>query len=233
MDAREARKYIIKTLKATKREGIEDLLLYMEDLGFFEAPASGGNHLCCDGGLCVHTANVMQMAEKLGKIFFGVKFPDVRNSLRIAAGLHDLGKCGREGHPYYVENLVKDGRPSKAEPEQKWKRSESKPFEISKELCYIDHPLRSVELATRYIDLTEDELHAIYYHDALYSSMAYWLKGHERPLQTCLHYADFWCSQFEEEKTLPKTEPAPVQEETLPESSTKEAVDDDDELPFA
>lgn len=42
---------IIRALKGTKREGMEDLLEFMEENGFFTAPCSGGNHLCKEGGL--------------------------------------------------------------------------------------------------------------------------------------------------------------------------------------
>ena len=176
-----------------------DLLNFMTDLGFLTAPASGGNHLCKDGGLLEHTVNVMQYAEKMGVAMLGgAAYNKIHNSVIIAAGLHDLGKCGREGSPYYVENMIQDGRPTKKEPEQKYKRSESKPFKISGELCHIDHPLRSVELAARYIDLTEEEEHAIFYHDGAYGSLAYDLKGHEEPLQTIIHFADFWAAQFVE-----------------------------------
>ena len=148
----------------------------------------------------IHTANVMQLAEKFGKILYGEGYRNVRNSLRISAALHDLGKCGREGMPYYTENLVKDGRPTKADPVQRYKRSDTKPYTINKDLCHIDHPLRSVELAARFIDLTEEEEHAIFYHDGMYGSLAYDLKGHEQPLQTCLHFADYWSAQFMEGK---------------------------------
>ena len=203
LSVEESKAYVIKNLKATKRPGMNKLLAYMGEIGFFTAPASGGNHLCCEGGLVVHTANVMMLAEKFGKMLFGQNYKEYRNSLRIAAGLHDLGKCGRAGMPYYAENLVKDGRPTKADPVQKYKRSDSKPYSINKDLCHIDHPLRSVELATRYIDLTEEEEHAIFYHDGMYGSLAYDLKNHEEPLQTCLHFADFWAAQFIEGKELP------------------------------
>lgn len=141
----------------------------------------------------------MQYAEKLGVAWFGkAGYKKIEPSVIIAAGLHDLGKCGREGKPYYVENMIQDGRPTKANPEQKYKRSESKPFKINNELCHIDHPLRSVELATRFIDLTEEEEHAIFYHDGAYGCLSYDLKGHEEPLQALVHFADFWSSQFVE-----------------------------------
>lgn len=71
-------------------------------------------------------------------------------------------------------------------------------------MCHIDHPLRSVELAARYIDLTEEEEHAIFYHDGAYGSLAYDLKGHEEPLQVIVHFADFWSAQFLEVGKLEK-----------------------------
>ena len=203
--AEQAREYVTKRLMATRRKGMKKLLAYMDDIGFFTAPASGGNHLSCEGGLVIHTANVMMMAEKFGKDCFGAKgYKNIKHSLMLASGLHDLGKCGREGTPYYVENLVKDGRPTKADPVQRYKRSETKPYSINKNLCHVDHPLRSVELATKFIDLTEEEMHAVFYHDGMYGSLAYDLKGHEEPLQTCLHFADFWAAQFMEDKAAAK-----------------------------
>ena len=197
MTREEQKKFFVDTLMSTNREGMEDLLDSLEELGFYDAPASGGNHCCKDGGLLEHTVNVMQYAEKIGvSLLGGAAYNIIHNSVMIAAGLHDLGKCGRFGNPYYVDNMVQDGRPTKKNPEQKYKRSETKPYKISSELCHIDHPLRSVELAARYIDLTEEEEHAIFYHDGAYGSLAYDLKGHEEPLQVIVHFADFWAAQF-------------------------------------
>ena len=211
---KESADYIRKTLKATRRPGITDLLDHMDEIRFFTAPASGGNHLCCEGGLAVHTANVMRLAEKAGKVFFGPEeFKNQRNSIRIVAGLHDLGKAGAWNKVYYAENMIKDGRPTKAQPEQRYKRSDVKPFEVNRGLVHIDHPMLSVKEADLYIKLTEEEYFAILYHDGMYGSLAYYLKGHERPLQTLLHFADYWSAQFEEGKSLPVEEPAPDPEE--------------------
>ena len=51
-------KYFRKVMLSTEREGMEDLLGFMQELGFYDAPASGGNHCCKDGGLLEHTVNV-------------------------------------------------------------------------------------------------------------------------------------------------------------------------------
>lgn len=39
------KKYVVDHLIETKREGMEGLIEYMEEIGFFSAPCSGGNHL--------------------------------------------------------------------------------------------------------------------------------------------------------------------------------------------
>ena len=38
-------------LRSTKREGIENVINELVQIGFFEAPASAGHHLNCNGGL--------------------------------------------------------------------------------------------------------------------------------------------------------------------------------------
>ena len=55
------------SLMKTKREGIVDLLDYMNEIGFLEAPCSGGNHLAKKGGLAEHSVNVLTIAEKIFK----------------------------------------------------------------------------------------------------------------------------------------------------------------------
>ena len=187
------------SMMSTGREGMADLLDFMVDLGFLTAPASGGNHCCKEGGLLEHTVNVMILAEKIGVAMLGgAAYNKIHESVIIAAGLHDLGKCGRLESPYYVENMIQDGKPTKKDPVQKYKRSESKPYKISTSLCHIDHPLRSVELAARYIDLTEEEEFAIRYHDGLYERANYAVNGNETALYIILHTADLWSSRITE-----------------------------------
>ena len=78
-------------------------LLRLEEIGFFEAPCSGGNHLACQFGLVHHSRNVMMAAENIGYALLGkVKYAEIRDSVIIAAALHDLGKCGDFGKQMYV-----------------------------------------------------------------------------------------------------------------------------------
>ena len=71
----------------------------MRECGFFEAPASGGNHSHEKGGLAAHSVNVMFTAEKIGvSLLGGAGYNKIKDSVVIAALLHDLGKCGDYGN---------------------------------------------------------------------------------------------------------------------------------------
>ena len=48
----------ISDLKETGKKGIEDLLAYLEEVDFYEKPASIRHHLNRTGGLLEHTENV-------------------------------------------------------------------------------------------------------------------------------------------------------------------------------
>lgn len=194
---------IIQSLTKTGRDGVNGLIEYMEEIGFFTAPASGGNHSNGEGGLAEHSLNVLHTAEKLSVSLIGGKniTDDIRNSVVIASLLHDLGKCGDYGKQMYVPNMIKDGRPTKAEPEQKYKQSEAKPWKRNPNLLALDHATRSIKLATLFIDLTEEEEFAIRYHDGLYETANYGVKGHETELYMILHWADMWSSRVIEGDT--------------------------------
>lgn len=188
---------IREALLKTGRDGVLDLISYMREIGFFEAPASGGNHSFEKGGLAAHSVNVMFCAEKIGIALLGGKgYNEIQESVIIAALLHDLGKCGDYGKKMYVPNLIKDGRPTKANPEQKYKQSEAKPWKRNPDLLPLDHATRSIKLATLFIDLTEEEEFAIRYHDGLYDTANYGIKGHETQLYMILHWADMWASRI-------------------------------------
>lgn len=184
-------------LAETERKGIGDLISYMHENGFYEAPCSGSFHLAKEGGLVEHSLNVLDVATVL---FHKLNSDIPMDSLIICCLLHDLGKMGQFGKPNYVPNMIKDGRPTKANPEQKYKQSESKPFETNPDLLYVDHEVRSVAIASRFIELTEEEQQAILWHNGLYSSFKYQIPGKETPLYLILHFADLWASRVLEKE---------------------------------
>lgn len=183
---------ITSLLISTGREGVEDLISVMEEKGFFTAPASsgGGRHSAEEGGLAQHSLNVFKTAAKLAYVLLGPierNTKEMRDGLAIVSLLHDLGKCGDYGKALYVPNILKSG-----------KQSDAKPWERNKDLLPTPHAFRSVEIANRWIDLTEDEAFAIRYHDGLYDretgAMAV-IPGHETKLLMLLHWADMWSSR--------------------------------------
>ena len=181
---------IEKLLKATKREGIEDLCTWMEASGFYTAPASSLYHSVEEGGLAQHSMNVMDCARSIAIALQGKKWwGSNKDSVTICALLHDLGKCGDYQKPFYKENILKSTG----------KRSEKKPYERNKDLPNIPHAFRSAIIVNRFIDLTEDEEYAIMYHDGLYDRETGGMSvvpGHETPLLLILHWADMWASKI-------------------------------------
>lgn len=190
---------IEELLLNTDRKGMKGLLVHMNKIGFYTAPCSALHHLCKEGGLAEHSLNVLDVADELmNNIPFADQIPV--DSIKICALLHDIGKCGQFGKPGYVPNMVKDGRPTKAEPEQKYKLSETKPFTGNPDLLYIDHEVRALQIITKYIDLTEEESFAILHHNGMYSNLKYALSGKETPLQMLIHFADMWASRVIEKE---------------------------------
>lgn len=170
----------IKELRDTGRKGIDNLLLAMEKGGFFSAPCSGKYHLAEEGGLLEHSLNVLDCARKINAAIGHID----NDTLTIVSLLHDLGKMGDHGKPNYVEKILKGGE-----------RSAAEPFTTNKDLAYIDHEIRSVMIAERYIELTEEEEQAILLHNGLYGVFKYEIQGKETELYLILHTADMWASR--------------------------------------
>ena len=184
------KQYVVDSLLSTNRPGMEDLIDYMTECGFFEAPCSSQFHLATKFGLVHHTRNVMVTAERIGvTLLGGAEYNKIQESVIIAAGLHDLGKMGQFEKPLYSVKRLKDGSVGKI------------PFEQNKELLPVDHEIRSVAIASMFIDLTEEEQFAILYHNGLYGTVGrYSLQSHETQLYLIVHTADLWCSRFVEVK---------------------------------
>ena len=174
-----------------QRKGKEELHQHLKDGGYFSAPASTQYHLSSTGGLLAHSINVTHLMldmfhnTSIYKQFGDKSFAEVEESIATVGLFHDLGKANYYGKPNYVPNVLKNG-----------KQSDSKPYEKNKELLNIPHEVSSIHILSQFIALTEEETFAILYHNGLYTSTGYNLKGNEQPLQQLLHMADMWCSRF-------------------------------------
>lgn len=147
----------IKLLQATKRTGIESVVSYLEQAGFFLAPASVSRHLSHEGGLLEHSLNVWKMAQMLRMQTIGMR-PELEkqlpeDSVTIAALLHDVCKA----------NIYKTV--------QKWRKDENNCWESydAYDTDYsrfpVGHGEKSVIMLLRLgLQLTNDEIIAIRWH---------------------------------------------------------------------
>ena len=71
------------------REGLEDLLGWLQRSDFFTAPASSRYHGAYEGGLCEHSLDVYAMAKK---VIAGFQLELSEESVVVAALFHDLCK---------------------------------------------------------------------------------------------------------------------------------------------
>jgi 23S rRNA maturation-related 3'-5' exoribonuclease YhaM len=178
---------IIELLRSTERPGIENLIQHMEEIGFFTAPCSTQYHLCKEGGLAEHSLNVFNFLWEAYSTNSMIGNEASLSEIKIAALLHDIGKATYRGKPNYIPNILKSGEVSKA-----------KPYESNSDRLYIPHEIVSLQIISKYIELTEEEEFAILYHNGMYVSSGRDINGKERPLQLLLHFADMWCSRFVE-----------------------------------
>ena len=180
---------IDKLLMGVDREGMPDLVAYLDEVGFFTAPASTKYHGAKEGALAVHSLNVLNNARTLAKAWLGKKwYEEHQDSIIICALLHDLGKCGQFGKPLYVPNMLKTGQ------------SEAQPFKYNPDLMVLPHEVVSIVEITKFIDLSQEEQRAIAWHNGLYGCFKYDIPGKEDELYMIIHFADMWASRVDEKE---------------------------------
>lgn len=171
-----------------KREGLEELLAWLESSDFFEAPASTKFHSAEAGGLCFHSLNVHKRLMK----FIGEEFADKINpeSATIVALFHDVCKC----YTYKIDyRNVKEN--------DVWVK---KPFYAYDDALPFGHGEKSVYIINGFMRLTREEALAINWHmggfdkrvigGAMEFSKAYY----KYPICVLLHTADILATYLDE-----------------------------------
>jgi hypothetical protein len=177
------------------REGMSELVEYLEGTDFFEAPASTKHHCAYIGGLAQHSLNVYEMLYILDdRLTTDIPV----DSMIITALLHDVCKAN-----YYVQEPAwrKDDR-GKWESYIRWGVNDQLP---------LGHGEKSLYLVSRFIKLSDSEASAIRWHMGAWTpgmtdyatSMAYNAAVNKYPLVTLLETADNLASRMiEKEVTL-------------------------------
>ncbi len=169
----------LKLLREIKREGIENLISWLEESDFFEAPASTKYHLNKKGGLVEHSFNVYHTLLDEYSLF--TKYETLSDSLTLVGLLHDVCKAN-----YYKlsERNVKNE-------EGKWIKE---PYYTTDDQFPIGHGEKSVIIIQRFVKLTDEEIAAIRWHMGGYESKEnyqYISNAFAKyPLVTLLHIAD-------------------------------------------
>lgn len=157
MDIKEIKEEFVELLRSTGRDGVEDLLEGLEEMGFFTAPASANHHLNTEGGLVQHSLNTCKAALM---VWEGMKTLEPclerevgRDSVIIASLLHDVCKSD-----IYFRSVKK-----RKNVLGQWEDSEG--YKVSYKNFPMGHGEKSVILLLcNGLEMSDDEMLAIRWH---------------------------------------------------------------------
>ena len=157
VDIKANKEEFLELLRSTKRDGIEDVITDLEELGFFTAPASAGHHLNVEGGLVLHSINTCKAAlaiwEGMKPLEPSLATEVKRDSIIIASLLHDVCKSD------IYKRSVKKRKNSLGQ----WEDCEG--YKVSYKDFPMGHGEKSVILLLcSGLDLSDDEMLAIRWH---------------------------------------------------------------------
>lgn len=136
------------------KANLEKFFEYLDDSDFYIAPASTRFHSNVDGGLCEHTMKVISRMFKICNAEYSEeesKTPEYKEKVFLVAALHDLCKVN---FYHRTERYKKDEN-------NEWY---TYPFwEIEDELP-MGHGEKSLYIAQRFFDLTDEQAIAIRWH---------------------------------------------------------------------
>ena len=170
---------IEQLLRSTKRKGIEEVIQYLNESGFYTAPASSKFHGAKKGGLVEHVHHTYTTMSDMNVRLNDKQFP--RESIILVGLLHDV--CKIEA---YKPNILKSGD-----------QSEAKPYEMSKHLP-LGHGEKSAIILTRLgLELTDEELLGIRWHMNAFDDISHYKCSNAwNKLSILCFIADYFASEF-------------------------------------
>ena len=176
----------ISLLRSTNREGIEEIIQFLEKSDFYKAPASTRFHGSFEGGLLEHSMKEYEILKhKVKNSVLDLNVSD--DTLIIIALLHDICKV----------NFYKvDYRNAKNE-RGEW---EKVPYYTVDDTIPYGHGEKSVMMITEYMKLTVEEKYCIRWHMGFtepkeaYNTLGQAFK--KFPLALILHEADLEATYF-------------------------------------
>ena len=157
MDIQKNKKEFIELLRSTGRDGVEDVIAGLEEMGFFTAPASANHHLNTEGGLLLHSLNTCKAAlmvyEGMKTLEPGLDKEVNRDSVILASLLHDVCKSD-----IYFRSVKK-----KKNTLGQWEDTEG--YKVSYKNFPMGHGEKSVILLLcNGLEMADDEMLAVRWH---------------------------------------------------------------------
>lgn len=146
----ELKERFMSLCKSVNRDGIGELMGWLETNGFYTSPASSRFHGAYEGGLLEHSLNVYDEAKRLLKAYPEIKVPE--ESVIIAALFHDVCKVNM----YTIEKR------NRKNADGYWESYDA--YKINEKFCFGGHGSKSVFLIQHFIKLTPEEAVAINCH---------------------------------------------------------------------
>lgn len=201
------------------RQGIDELVKWLEGSDFFEAPASTRYHGCYQGGLVQHCIDVYNALHDELSFIYGDNYLAMYNdeTIAIVSLFHDLCKIGR----------YKAGTRNVKDPITKQWHEEPTYF-YNEDAFEMGHGAASVYAIQKFMQLTDVEAQAIFWHMGAYDISNYMsLNGlgsaYERnTLAFALHRADMLATYITDNKHF-KEAPLPEAEDNEQEPVEHEA----------
>ncbi len=176
----------IQLIKSVNREGIDNLLNFIEKTDFYSAPASTRFHGDYEGGLLEHSMKVYEiLKEKLKHSTIPIEASE--DTVKIVALLHDICKAN------YYKVEYRNAKNENGE----WVKV---PYYTVDDSIPYGHGEKSVMMLSEYIKLTSEEKYCIRWHmgftepKEMYNTLGVALKKY--PLLLLLHEADLEATYF-------------------------------------
>lgn len=229
MDRQELIKRFEDEMTKVTRPGVDKLMDYIRKSDFYTAPASTKYHLACEGGLLLHSLNVLDALRSLltpafkedgtleaweyriaGKAV--AAFPD--ESVTIAALLHDICKTF-----FYGTST----RNVKNEKTGKWEKA---PYYTVEDRMPLGHGDKSAMIIKQYMELQSMEMYAIWWHMGFTGNFendtCVGAAIRKYPLVLALHTADMMASKIMEAET--DNEPLFIPADPEPQGAAQDAA---------
>lgn len=178
----------IALCKLVKRDGIDELLSWLDGNDFYTAPASSNFHGAFTGGLLRHSLNVYDELRRLLSAYPEVECSE--ESAVIIALFHDFCKI----------NFYTTEKRNRKNEDGKWESYDA--YKIDEGFKFGGHGSKSVFLIQHFLKLTPEEAVAINCHMGAFSDENVGKSYEQFPLAWVLHVADEAATYIKERKSI-------------------------------